>query len=313
NSMKPVKMPNATVTVSEFVLLCTIEKDQMTLTIVTLAVIYLVMLVGNLLVIVVNPPLYSPMSFYIATLAVVDVVNNSNLIPRMLANLLFNSSTVAYGLCLLQLSVVHHLGLVEGLLLSIMACDRYVAIVYPLRYPSIITNLTVCFSILLVNVIAAAILTPNMVFTAELSFCHTNCFGDFVTILQVSFSEDPRHLILLSSTTTATGVGELAVILFSCVRIVKAALKICSANGKKKAFSTLLTHLLVVCLFNLPLMISYVVPGVGISAEAYNVLVIIAILVPPMLNPIIYSFRNKEIKSILYRMWAGKRVNPDSH
>ncbi|XP_028646241.1 olfactory receptor 1052-like [Erpetoichthys calabaricus] len=315
-------MPNATVTVSEFVLHCAIEKDKMTFTIVALALIYLVTLVGNLLVIVVivvNPHLQSPMFFYIGTLAAIDVVNSTNLIPRMLAILTFNANTVPYGPCLLQLSVVYHLGVTEGLLLSVMACDRYVAVVYPLRYPSLVTKKTVCISIFLVNVIAAAILTPYMVFATELSFCHTNvlpyCFCDFVTMVHISCTIDPRHLTLLSSTTIITGVGGLAIILFSYGRIVVAALKISSADGKKKVFSTLLTHLLVVCLFYLPLMISYILPGIGVqlSAEAYNVLVIIAIMVPPMMNPIIYSFRNKEIKGSIYRLWTRKRTTPDSH
>ncbi|KAG2464739.1 olfactory receptor 24-like [Polypterus senegalus] len=259
-------MPNATVAVSEFVLHCAIEKDKMTFTIAALALIYMVTLVGNLLVIVViiiNPHLQSPMFFYIGTLAAIDVVNSTNLIPRMLAILTFNANTVPYGPCLLQLSVVYHLGVTEGLLLSVMACDRYVAVVYPLRYPSIVTNKTVCISIFLVNVIAAAILTPYMVFATELSFCHTNvlpyCFCDFVTMVHISCTVDPRHLTLLSSTTIITGIG------------------------------------------------------VQLSAEAYNVLVIIAIMVPPMMNPIIYSFRNKEIKGSIYRLWTGKRTTPDSH
>ncbi|KAG2456485.1 olfactory receptor 1052-like [Polypterus senegalus] len=315
-------MPNATVTVSEFVLHCAIETDKMTFTIVALAFIYLVSLFGNLMVIMViimNPHLQSPMFFYIGTLAVIDVVNSSNLIPRMLAVLLFKAATVPYGPCLLQLSVVYHLGLAESFLLSLMACDRYVAVVYPLRYPSIVTKKTVWFSILLVNIFSAAILTPYMVFATELSFCRSNilpyCFCDFVTMVHVSCTEDPRHLTLLSSTTIITGVGTLGVILLSYGRIIVAALKISSAEGKKKAFSTLLTHLLVVCLFYFPLMTSYILPGIGVqlSAEAYNVLVIIAIMVPPMMNPIIYSFRNKEIKGSIYRLWTGKRVDPDSH
>ncbi|KAG2456891.1 olfactory receptor 24-like [Polypterus senegalus] len=296
--------------------------DMMTFTIGTLVLIYLGTLFGNLLVIVViiiNPHLRNPMFFYIFYLAVIDVVNSSNLIPPMLTVLLSRSTTVPYGPCLLQLSVVHHLGITEGLLLSVMACDRYVAVVYPLRYPSLVTNKTAGLSILLVNVLAAATLIPYMYFSAELSFCRTNvlpyCFCDFVTMVQISCTKDPKYLTLLSSTTMITSVGGLGICLLSYVRIVVAALKISSVDGKRKAFSTMFTHLLVVSLFYVPRMISYILPGFGvqISAEAYNVLVIIAILVPPMLNPIIYSFRNKEIKSSIYRMWTGKRVNPDSH
>ncbi|XP_051781894.1 olfactory receptor 13G1-like [Erpetoichthys calabaricus] len=315
-------MPNATIYVPEFVLHCAIEEDKMTFTIVALALIYVVTLFGNLLVIVViilNPHLQNPMFLYIFTLAVIDVVNSTNLIPQMLAILVFNDTIVPYGPCLFQVSVVYHLGLTEGILFPVMACDRYLAVVYPLRYPSIVTNKTTGLTILLVNILAAAILVPYMVFARELSFCRTNvlpyCFCDFVTMIHISCTEDPRHLALLSSTTIVTGIGGMGICLLSYIRIVVAALKISSVEGKKKALSTTVTHLLVVSLFYVPLMISYILPGLGVqvSAEAYNVLVIIAIMVPPMMNPIIYSFRNKEIKSSIYRLWTGKRVNPDSY
>ncbi|KAG2456484.1 olfactory receptor 13G1-like [Polypterus senegalus] len=314
-------MSNASVLVSEFVLHCAIEKDKMTFTIVALVLIYLVTLFGNLMVItvvIINPHLHNPMFVYIGTLAVIDVVNSTNLIPRMLAVLAFNATSVPYGPCLLQLSMVYYLSLAESFLLSVMACDRYVAVVYPLQYPSIVTNKMVCFSILLVNILAAAVLTPYLVFARELSFCRTNilpyCFCDFVTMIHISCTEDPRHLTLLSSTTIVTGFGGLGLCILSYGRIIVAALKINSADGKRKAFSTSLTHLLVVSLFYLPLIISYTLPGFGVqlSAEAYNVLVIIAIMVPPMMNPIIYSFRNKEIKGSIYRLYTGKRTNPVS-
>ncbi|KAG2456897.1 olfactory receptor 13G1-like [Polypterus senegalus] len=315
-------MPNATIYVPEFILHCAIEEDKMTFTIVALALIYVVTLFGNLLVIVViilNPHLQNPMFLYIFTLAVIDVVNSTNLIPRMLAILVFNDTIVPYGPCLFQVSVVYHLGLTEGILFPVMACDRYLAVVYPLRYPSIVTNKTTGLTILLVNILAAAILVPYMVFARELSFCRSNvlpyCFCDFVTMIHISCTEDPRHLALLSSTTIVTGIGGMGICLLSYIRIVVAALKISSVEGKKKALSTTVTHLLVVSLFYVPLMISYILPGLGVqvSAEAYNVLVIIAIMVPPMMNPIIYSFRNKEIKSSIYRLWSGKRVDPDSY
>ncbi|XP_028646237.2 olfactory receptor 24-like [Erpetoichthys calabaricus] len=315
-------MSNETIYVPEFVLQCAIEKDKITFTIVALAFMYVGTILGNLLVIVViilNPHLQTPMFYYIFTLAVIDVVNSTNLIPRILAILVFNDNVVPYGPCLFQLSIVYHLGLTESFLFPVMACDRYLAVVYPLRYPSIVTSKTVGLSILFVNILAAATLVPYMVFARELSFCRSNvlpyCFCDFVTMIHISCTSDPRHLALLSSTTIITGFGGMGICLLSYTRIVLAALKISSVEGKKKALSTTVTHLLVVSLFYIPLMISYILPGLGVqvSAEAYNVLVIIAILVPPMMNPIIYSFRNKEIKGSIYRLWTGKRVDPSHH
>ncbi|XP_028646230.2 olfactory receptor 1052-like [Erpetoichthys calabaricus] len=309
-----------TVTVSEFVLHCAIDPEQRTITIVSLALIYFVTLIGNLLVIAVitmNPHLKTPMFLYICFLAIIDVVNSTNLIPRMLAILLFNSSTVPYGPCLLQLSVVYYLGVLEGNLLLVMACDRYVAVVYPLRYPSIVTSKVVCASIFLVNIIGAVILTPYLVYVRELSFCRTNvlpyCFCDYATMVQIACTDDPKYIVILSITTGISASYCVTLTVFSYYKIARAALKISSVKGKQKVFSTLLTHLLVVGLFYFPLMISYILPGVGVklSAEACTSLIIVAILVPPMMNPLIYSFRNKEIKSSIHRLFTGKRTHPE--
>ncbi|KAG2456895.1 olfactory receptor 1M1-like [Polypterus senegalus] len=314
-------MQNVTVTVAEFVLHCAVEPDKKNLTIISLFFIYLVTMIGNLLVIVVitiNPHLHTPMFSYICFLAIIDALNSSNLIPRMLAVLLFNSSIVPYGPCLLQMSVVYFLGIVEAHLLVVMACDRYVAVVYPLRYPSIVTSKVVWVSIFLVNIITLAIHAPYQVYVRELSFCRTNvlpyCFCDYATMVQISCTNDPKYIVIMSITTGIQAVYCVGLTLFSYLRIGTAALKITSDKGKQKVFSTLLTHLLVVGLFYFPLMISYILPGVGVklSAEACTTLVIVAIMIPPMMNPLIYSFRNKEIKGSIRRLFTGKRTSPQT-
>ncbi|XP_028646232.2 olfactory receptor-like protein DTMT [Erpetoichthys calabaricus] len=313
-------MWNVTVMVSEFILQCAIDPDQKTIITVSLALIYLTTLIGNLLVIVVitiDLHLHTPMFWYICCLAIIDIANSSNLIPRMLGILLFNSSIVPYGPCLLQLSMVGYLGVLEGNLLLVMACDRYVAVVYPLRYPLIVTSKVVWSSIFLVNIIGVVIVTPYMVYVRELSFCRTNvlpfCFCDYATMVQIACTDDPKYIVILSITTGISASYCVTLTVFSYYKIARAALKISSVKGKQKVFSTLLTHLLVVGLFYFPLMISYILPGVGVklSTEACTSLIIVAILVPPMMNPLIYSFRNKEIKSSIRRLFTGMRTNPE--
>ncbi|XP_028646227.2 olfactory receptor 1-like [Erpetoichthys calabaricus] len=235
----------------------------------------------------------------------------------MIALILFDTSPVPYGACLVQMFLVFHLEVVESFLFTLMACDRYIAVIYPFRYPQLVTGRTVFAGILLSNVISAMPNTVYMIFVTELSFCRTNvlpyCFCDYATMVLVSCTENPKYLSLLSTTATTFGVGPLTIIFFSYIKIVYAALKISSAEGKKKVFNVLITHLLVVLLFYLPLMTAFILPGIGVklSAEAYNTLVMVATIVPPMMNPIIYSFRNKEIKNGIKKIFMRKRTIPE--
>ncbi|KAG2457093.1 O52N2 protein, partial [Polypterus senegalus] len=218
------------------------------------------------------------MYLFIGTLAFFDLLNSSNVNPKMVAVIL-DSSVILYGLCFFQMILRCHLEMSESFLFALMACDRYVAVVYPLRYPTLITNKVVWMGILLLNITSIVLLLPYMFFAAELSFCRGNvlpyCFCDYVTMVHVSCNEDPKYLLTLSSTVTMVGIVPLTIILFSYIRIVKAALKISSVDGKRKVFSTCLTHLIVMGLFYFPLLVSYGLPGIGVrlSNEAYSVMV----------------------------------------
>ncbi|KAG2456531.1 O2AG1 protein, partial [Polypterus senegalus] len=313
-------MSNATVFVSEFVLHCAINSENRSFAVAALAIIYLVTLFGNILVILViilDHRLQTPMFFLIGALAVIDLLNNTNLIPKMMSLLLFDTSPVPYGACLVQMFMVFHLEIVECFLLGLMACDRYIAVIYPLRYPQFVTARTVWVGILLSNIFSGMAMTVYMVFVTELSFCRTNvlpyCFCEFATMVHVSCAENPKYLSLLVTTATTFGVGSLAIIFFSYSKIVYAALKISSSEGKGKVFNVLVTHLLVVLLFYVPLLTAFILPGLGVklSTEDYNTMVIIGTITPPMFNPIIYSFRNKEIKNGIKKIFLRKRTIPE--
>ncbi|KAG2456526.1 O10A5 protein, partial [Polypterus senegalus] len=315
--MESTAMRNATIFVSEFVLHCEVTSQIRSFTVVALAIIYLVTLVGNilvLLVIILNHQLHTPMFVLIATLAVIDLLNNTNVIPKMMALLLFDTSPVPYGACVLQMYVIFHLEIVECFLLALMACDRYIAVIHPLRYPQLVNGRTVWAGILLCNILCGMPMTVYMIFLAELYFCRTNvlpiCFCDYGTMVLVSCNENAKYLGLLSTSSTTIGFGTLAIILFSYGKIAHAALKISSSESKGKVFDVLITHLLVVLLFYLPLMIAFILPriGVNLSTEAYNTLITISAIVPPMINPIIYSFRNMEMKNAIKKLFTGKRT-----
>ncbi|KAG2457086.1 OR3A1 protein, partial [Polypterus senegalus] len=133
-------------------------------------------------------------------------------------------------------------------------------------------------------------------------------------MVHISCTDDPKYLAYVSSCSFVLGVGPLVLILSSYSRIVQEALQISSVEGKKKVFSTCVTHLLVVGTFYVPILLSYTLPGLGIplSTEIYNTMDMIGIIIPPMMNPIIYSFRNNEIKSGIYKLFKAMKTSPDA-
>ncbi|KAG2456648.1 OR1E1 protein, partial [Polypterus senegalus] len=312
-------MNHTLVSVSEFVLNCEINSQQKSYTTPILTMVYLVTLFGNFLVIVVikmNRQLQTPMYVFIATLAVIDLLNSTNITPTIIA-VLQDSSAVQHGLCFFQMIFVLYLEAMESLLLALMACDRYVAIVYPLHYPSIITNKTVLLIIIILNIIIALVHFPHMLFITEFSFCKTNvlnyCFCDYISMVKIACNVEAKHLNIFVPTSIVFGACPFALIILSYFRIAYAALKISSADGKNKVFNILSTHLLVVALFNVPLLTSYGLTGFGVklSNEAYSTMIIVGNIVPPMLNPIIYSFRNRKIKSSIHKLFKGTKTFPE--
>ncbi|XP_039602045.1 olfactory receptor 1-like [Polypterus senegalus] len=229
---------NMTVSVSEFILHCPISYEQRDLTVSILFFIYLVTLLGNalvILVIIMNHQLQKPMYLYISTLAAIDLINSSNLIPKMIA-VLFDSAAIPYGPCVLQMYIVYHLEVAESLIFVFMAGDRYMAVLHPLRYPSLVTNKTVWITVFLSNFISAMVITPYVVYVNEVHFCVTNilpyCFCDYATMIHVSCGTDPKYLATLSTTASIFCIGPITLILFSYIRIAQAALKITSSDGK---------------------------------------------------------------------------------
>ncbi|XP_051781896.1 olfactory receptor 1361-like [Erpetoichthys calabaricus] len=309
-------MKNNTTTVSEFILDCAIDPQQKIQIAAILIIIYFVTLLGNSLVIFVikcNRHLHTPMFLYIGTLAFIDLLNSTTVNPKIVANIL-GSSAILYGLCFFQMIFRSHLSATECFLFALMACDRYVAVLHPLRYPALITNKLVWICIFILNVASVVLFLPFVCYGAELSFCRDNvlpyCFCDYVTLVQLSCNEDPKYLFILSPTFIFVSIIPIVVIIITYIKIARAALKISSGDETKKVYSTCLTHLIVMGLFFLPLAVTYGLPGMGVrlSNEARNEMEIIVNVVPPMLNPIIYSFRNHDIKKSIYKMFFSKRA-----
>ncbi|KAG2456951.1 OR1E1 protein, partial [Polypterus senegalus] len=308
-------MNQTSMSVSEFVLLCTIDSQKKSYTIVMLTLVYLVTLFGNFLVVLViamNPQLQKPMYVGIAALAIIDLVGSTNIIPKLIA-VLSDWAAIPYGPCLLQMFLVLYLGAAESYLLVFMACDRYVAVVHPLRYSTLVTKRTILAAGSLIYMATAAFVLAMVILITELSFCDTNilnyCFCDYSSLIKIACKENPKYFLPLSIGSFVFGICPFVFILISYARIAYAALKISSVDGKKKTLNTLTTHLLVVGLFLIPLASSHFLTAVGVklSTESYNTMIIVANIVPPMFNPMIYSFRNKEIRSSIQKLFKSAK------
>uniref|UniRef100_A0A8C6W5F1 Olfactory receptor n=1 Tax=Nannospalax galili TaxID=1026970 RepID=A0A8C6W5F1_NANGA len=285
---------NSTV-VTEFLLLgLTDDPDlQITLFIIILC-IYLVTLSGNLstiLLIRVSPQLHHPMYIFLSHLASTDIGYSSTVTPKMLANFLVERSTISYLGCVIQLDSAAFFGTVECYLLAVMAYDRFVAICSPLLYSTKMST-HVCVQLLIGAYMGGFITASSSTFS-------------FFSILN-SCSDVSVPTLLTSFSAGAATVITVLVIAVSYTYILITILKMHSTEGRQKAFSTCTAHLTVVTLFYGTSTFIYVMPKSSYSTDQNKVVSVFYIVVIPMLNPLIYSLRNKEIKETLKRQLVKK-------
>ncbi|XP_044840559.1 olfactory receptor 14A16-like [Mauremys mutica] len=271
--------------------------------------IYLAALMGNLLIITavaLNTHLQTPMYFFLVNLSILDFGSISVTIPKSMANSLMNTRMIYYPGCVTQVFLFILFAATDLALLTIMAYDRYVAICQPLHYESIMNRracVEMAASAWITGIVYSALHTGN---TFRLPFCQSNIIKQF-------FCEIPQLLKLTCSESYVSEVGVIALgvflglncfvfIIVSYVQIFKTVLRIPSEQGRHKAFSTCLPHLTVVSLFLFTGIFAYLKPTSS-SASGLDLLVgVLYSLVPPVMNPIIYSMRNKEIKAALKKL-----------
>ncbi|XP_008829208.1 olfactory receptor 502-like [Nannospalax galili] len=304
---------NSTV-VTEFLLLgLTDDPDlQITLFIIILC-IYLVTLSGNLstiLLIRVSPQLHHPMYIFLSHLASTDIGYSSTVTPKMLANFLVERNTISYLGCVIQLDSAAFFGTVECYLLAVMAYDHFVAICSPLLYS---TKMSTHVSVqLLIGAYMGGFITAFSGTFAFFSFvfCGSNrvnhFFCDFAPLVELSCSDVS---VSTAVTTFSAGTALLITVLvigISYTYILITILKMRSTEGRQKAFSTCTSLLTVVTLFYGTTTFIYVMPKSSYSTDQNKVVSVFYTVVIPMLNPLIYSLRNNEIKEALKRQLVKK-------
>ena len=303
---------NQTSSVSDFILLglSSRPEDQKPLFILFLTM-YLVTITGNLLIILAirsDPHLHTPMYFFLSVLSFTDICFTTTIVPRMLVNFL-SHKTISYAGCLTQMYFIYALGNTDSCLLAVMAYDRYVAICDPFHY---VTTMSHCRCVLMVAFSCSLPHFHSLLHTLllnQLTFCGSNIIHNFLCdlspLIKLSCSPTFVNEIVILIEGSFILVTPFLCITFSYIQILVAVLKIPSTSGKRKAFSTCGSHLTVVTLFYGSIFYVYLQP-VSTYTVRDHVATIVYTVLSSMLNPFIYSLRNKDLNQGLRKL-LGRR------
>ncbi|XP_076713447.2 olfactory receptor 7A5-like [Callospermophilus lateralis] len=274
---------------------------------------YLITVCGNLLIILaitLDSHLHTPMYFFLSNLSFSDICITSTTVPKMLVNLQTQSKAISFEGCIMQMHFFIVFASLENFLLAVMAYDRFVAICHPLHY-TVIMSPRLCMLMVVVSWILSvlrALLQSLMVL--QLSFCTDleipHFFCELNQVVQLACSDTSPNDMVMYFTSVLLGGGPLAGILYSYSKIVSSIHAISSVQGKYKAFSTCASHLSVVSLFYFTILGVYFSAAATHNSHSSATASVMYSVVTPMLNPYIYSLRNKDIKSALRRYPPGK-------
>ncbi|XP_047563636.1 olfactory receptor 1D2-like [Lutra lutra] len=273
---------------------------------------YLVTVVGNVLIILAigsDSHLHSPMYFFLANLSFTDLFFVTNTIPKMLVNLQSQSKAISYAGCLTQLYFLVSLVTLDNLILATMAYDRYVAICRPLHYVTAMSPglcillLILCWALSALYGLTLTLLMTRVTFCASRKIHYIFC--EMYVLLRLACSNTQIIHIVLITTGIFIFLTPFGFMIMSYIRIVRAILRIPSASSKYKAFSTCASHLAVVSLFYGTLCMVYLQPLKTYSMKD-SVATVMYAVVTPMMNPFIYSLRNKDMHGALGRLLSGK-------
>jgi olfactory receptor len=273
--------------------------------------IYLLTVLGNLLIIVlihIDSRLHTPMYFFLRNLSFADLCFSTTTVPQVLVHFLVKRKTISFAGCATQIVVLLLVGGTECALLAVMSYDRYVAVCKPLHYSTIMTH-SLCVQLVMWSWASGAFVSlVDTMFTLHLPYRGNNIINHF-------FCEPPALLKLASADTYNTEMAIFAMgvvillvpvslVLVSYWNIISTVTQMQSGEGRLKVFSTCGSHLLVVVLFYGSAILAYMRPNSKIMNERDKMISVFYSAVTPMLNPIIYSLRNKDVKGALRRLTA---------
>ncbi|XP_004421151.2 PREDICTED: olfactory receptor 5V1-like [Ceratotherium simum simum] len=272
-------------------------------------VIYLTALLGKMLIITatrVSPALHTPMYYFLSNLSFLDICYTSTTIPVMLVNFFREKKTISYKGCLSQIFFLVTCAGTECVLLAAMAYDHYIAICHPLQYPVLMSVKVTVFLVTgswlcgLLNSMTHTVLAATLTLCGSNQISHFLC--DIPLLLKLSCSDTFLNESVLHVASATIGLSPCLFTAVSYMLIISAILRIPSAQGRSKAFSTCASHITVVVVFFGTANFNYDRPNVGYNLDMDILVSVVFCVVTPMLNPIIYSLRNKEVKGSLRKL-----------
>uniref|UniRef100_A0AAY5F081 Olfactory receptor n=1 Tax=Electrophorus electricus TaxID=8005 RepID=A0AAY5F081_ELEEL len=275
--------------------------------------VYVCILAGNglfLILLAREKSLQKPMYFIIMNLSVCDVLFSTTTLPKIIARYWFNDGSISFLGCFIQMYFVHYFALVNGLVLGVMAFDRYVAVCSPLQYTNIVKDSTIFILCATAWLLAQSCVLMMVIRAYPLPYCSANtiinCYCDHVSITKLACTDRTPYGFPAFVFAMIVLLFPLPFILFSYGAIILAVLRISSTHGRLKTLSTCSSQLIIIVLFFFPRFFNYLVPyiGVSFSADMQILVILLYSLLPPLVNPLIYCIRTKEVKETLSRSFS---------
>ncbi|XP_036895701.1 olfactory receptor 11H7 [Sturnira hondurensis] len=281
--------------------------------------IYILTLTGNMTIICAvkwDNRLHTPMYMLLANFSFLEIWYVTCTVPNMLVNFFSKTKTISFSGCFIQFYFFFSLGTTECFFLCVMAYDRYLAICHPLHYSSIMTGQLCAILVSLCWLIGFLGYSILIFFISQLPFCGPNIIDHFLCdvdpLMALSCAPTPIVGHIFHSVSSIIIILTMLYILGSYILVLRAVLQVPSSAGQQKAFSTCGSHLVVVSLFYGTIMVMYVSPTSGNSVAMHKIITLIYAIVTPVLNPLIYSLRNRDMKLALRQVLCGMRITQTS-
>ncbi|XP_074092438.1 olfactory receptor 13A1-like [Macrotis lagotis] len=272
---------------------------------------YILAVIGNSLIIAsvwVTSGLHTPMYFFLINLALLDIICTTTVVPKLLENLVKEKKTISFDECMIQLYVFSWALSSELLLFTAMAYDRYVAICRPLHYSTLMNNKICGVLVAVVWILGGLNSGMHTAMLAQLSFCGPNVIDHFFCeippILTLSCSSTEVNELMTLVADLFLGGGNFFLTIMSYGFIIANIFKIRSEEGKKKAFSTCSSHLMVVTMYYFAAFCAYISPSNSYSPEKGKAVAVLYTTLSPAVNPLIYTLRNKDVKAALRKLFV---------